>query len=149
MGKSPRDTGGPIVKTGPTAGKNRSRNKDGSWRKKRSDSGKSKKSGGCFLTTAACEYKGLGDNCHELEVLRDFRDQFLLPTNEGQALVEHYYKVAPEILKRISTNSEFQGIWKVIESCVSHVEGKNPEAALAEYIAMVKSLEARYLQEKA
>lgn len=37
---SPKDTGGPVVKTGPTAGQNRSRNKDGTWRKKRSDSGK-------------------------------------------------------------------------------------------------------------
>lgn len=36
---SPKDTHGPIVKTGPTSGENRSRNKDGQWRKKRSDSG--------------------------------------------------------------------------------------------------------------
>lgn len=36
---SPKDTGGPIVKTGPTAGKVRSRNKDGSWRPKRKDTG--------------------------------------------------------------------------------------------------------------
>lgn len=36
---SPNKTGGPVVKSGPTAGKNRSRNKDGTWRKKRSDSG--------------------------------------------------------------------------------------------------------------
>lgn len=40
---SPRNTQGPIVKTGPTAGQNRSRNNDGSWRKKRSDAGKSRK----------------------------------------------------------------------------------------------------------
>ena len=39
---SPKDTGGPIVKTGPTAGQNRSRNKDGRWREKRSDAGKSR-----------------------------------------------------------------------------------------------------------
>ncbi len=37
---SPRYTHGPIVKTGPTAGQNRSRNKDGRWRAKRSDAGK-------------------------------------------------------------------------------------------------------------
>lgn len=37
---SPRDTHGPIVKTGPTAGQVRSRNKDGQWRAKRSDAGK-------------------------------------------------------------------------------------------------------------
>lgn len=35
--KSPRETNGPVVKTGPTANNNRSRNNDGSWRKKRSD----------------------------------------------------------------------------------------------------------------
>lgn len=38
--KSSWQTGGPIVKTGPTRGQNRSRNKDGTWRKKRSDAGK-------------------------------------------------------------------------------------------------------------
>ena len=37
---SPKDTHGPVVKTGPTAGQNRSRNKNGQWRKKRSDTGK-------------------------------------------------------------------------------------------------------------
>lgn len=33
---------GPSVKTGPTAGNTRSRNQDGTWRKKRSDADKSK-----------------------------------------------------------------------------------------------------------
>ena len=33
---------GPTVKTGPTAGNTRSRNQDGTWRKKRSDTGKQK-----------------------------------------------------------------------------------------------------------
>ena len=35
--RSPKHTGGPIVGSGPTKGQVRSRNKDGSWRKKRSD----------------------------------------------------------------------------------------------------------------
>jgi len=37
---SPKDTKGPIVKTDPTAGENRTRNDNGEWRKKRSDAGK-------------------------------------------------------------------------------------------------------------
>ena len=41
-GLSPKDTGGPVVKTGPTAGQNRSRNKNGRWRAKRSDAGKTR-----------------------------------------------------------------------------------------------------------
>ncbi len=36
---SPKDTKDPIVKTGPTAGQNRTRNNDGRWRRKRSDAG--------------------------------------------------------------------------------------------------------------
>ena len=39
MSKSPKYTGGPIVKTGPTSGRNRSRTQDGKWRRKRSDTG--------------------------------------------------------------------------------------------------------------
>jgi hypothetical protein len=41
---SPKDTHGPIVKSGPTKGDNRSRDEDGTWRKKRSDTGVSRKS---------------------------------------------------------------------------------------------------------
>lgn len=43
MNLNPRKNGGPVVKTGPTAGQVRSRNKDGAWRTKRSDAGKKRK----------------------------------------------------------------------------------------------------------
>ncbi len=38
--RSPKETNGPVVKSGPTAGNNRSRNDNGQWRAKRSDAGK-------------------------------------------------------------------------------------------------------------
>ena len=37
---SPKDTHGPVVKTGPTAGQNRSRNKNGQWHKRQSNKGR-------------------------------------------------------------------------------------------------------------
>lgn len=37
--RPPRETRGPVVQTGPNAGKNRSRTKAGTWYKKRSDAG--------------------------------------------------------------------------------------------------------------
>ena len=40
---SPSKTGGPVVRTGPTAGSVRSRNTSGQWRRKRSDAGKKRK----------------------------------------------------------------------------------------------------------
>jgi hypothetical protein len=39
IGKS-KTSNGPKVKTGPTRGQTRSRNNDGQWRRKRSDTGK-------------------------------------------------------------------------------------------------------------
>lgn len=41
--KSPRHTNGPVVKSGPTAGQNRTRNVSGEWRKKRNDAGETRK----------------------------------------------------------------------------------------------------------
>lgn len=41
--KAPRETNGPVVRTGPTAGQNRSRNADGRWHAKRSDAGKKRR----------------------------------------------------------------------------------------------------------
>ena len=41
-GASPKDTHGPVVKTGPKRRQNRKRNKNGQWRRKRSDTGKTR-----------------------------------------------------------------------------------------------------------
>ena len=148
MSKSPRDTGGPTVKTGPTRGENRSRRDDGGWRRKRSDAGKSrekKDKKGCFLTTAACQHRGLSDHCHELEVLRSFRDNYLIQTETGRALVDTYYREAPTICDRISSPEELEEIWMVVATCVSKIEDDQPEAALRHYASLFEALRKRHL----
>ena len=139
--KSPRDTNGPVVKTGPTSGNNRSRNDDGAWRKKRSDAGESKKKSGCFLTTAACMHKGLPDDCYELETLRRFRDDYLLSTSEGVIMVKHYYFVAPEIAERLVDRAELEHVWEVVCRCVDAIGSGRNEEAKCMYMQMVHSLE--------
>ena len=148
MAKSPKDTKGPIVKSGPTKGQNRSRNDDGKWRAKRSDAGKSRpakdnsSSGkkGCFLTTAACELRGLPDDCHELSVLRRFRDDVLVSSGEGRALVEEYYREAPRLVPFVEANGELDNIWTEIQSTVAHIERGNHLAAIATYRYMFERL---------
>ena len=149
MAKSPKDTKGPVVKTGPTKGKNRSRNDDGRWRAKRSDSGKSrdrgsKKSdkGGCFLTTAACEHRGLPDNCYELRILRMFRDEILLTTPEGRVLVEEYYSIAPDLVPLLNDTVVAEQIWECIESTIFHIENGKPPKAISTYRGMVRFLQS-------
>ena len=47
-------------------------------------------SGGCFLTSACTEARGLPDDCHELTVLRAFRDGYLRSQPEGEAEIAEY-----------------------------------------------------------
>lgn len=145
--KSPRDTNGPVVKTGPTAGQNRSRNNDGSWRKKRSDAGGEKKKSGCFLSTAACQFKGLPDDCDELETLRRFRDDHLLKSEHGAAMVAHYYSVAPDIAESLIDPEELESVWQVISHCAQNIRLGHFEQATSEYIALVRSLQHKYLED--
>jgi hypothetical protein len=146
MSKSPRDTHGPIVKTGPTSGKNRSKNTDGRWRAKRSDSGKSRKSGGsfCFLSTAACQFKGLADDCYELEVLRDFRDGYLMTTKDGSKMVKQYYFIAPDITKCLVEESDLNKVWDTVIECVEAIELRRYQDAIRIYKSMVESMQAKF-----
>lgn len=136
----PSKTGRPVVRTGPTSGQNRSRNNDGRWRAKRNDPGKSRdRKPGCFLTTAACEYKGLPDDCRELQVLRGFRDTYLLASIEGQELVERYYAIAPEIAACL-TPDQAEKVWRVVRGCVKLVDVGDFGGAVSLYQAMVQEV---------
>lgn len=134
MGKSPKDTHGPVVKSGPTAGQNRSRRDDGGWRRKRSDAGKTRSNdkGGCFLTTAACRYRGLPDDCYELGVLRQFRDEFLLTSPERAPLVDEYYAEAPRIAADLTPN-DLRVVWETVCTCIADIEAGHREKALSRY----------------
>ena len=148
MSKSPKDTHGPVVNTGRTAGRNRSKNKDGRWRAKRSDTGKSRKSGnsggsGCFISTVACQFRGLADNCYELEVLRGFRDGYLMTTEHGRKMVEHYYSIAPSIAKSLVQESDLNQAWDALVACVQSIESGRYGDAISIYRSMVESLRAR------
>jgi hypothetical protein len=84
---------------------------------------------------------GRPDDCHELETLRRFRDQHLLTTQEGRALVDHYYKVAPDIAERLNQRRELEGVWTVVTQCVQAVDEHRFDDATQLYLAMVRSLE--------
>lgn len=58
------------------------------------------------MTTACCEYKGLGDDCYELQTLRNLRDEYIRKQPYGEELIKNYYKEAPEIVIKIKKSKD-------------------------------------------
>lgn len=68
-------------------------------------------SSGCYLTTAAVDTVGLADDCWELQTLRRFRDNFLVLSSGGRALIATYYACAPELVRRVSRRPDARTQW--------------------------------------
>ena len=101
-------------------------------------------SGGCYLTTACCDFKGLPDDCHELTVMRNFRDTYLKAQPYGEGLIKSYYEDAPSIVNFINNqpNCEeiYQDIYAQIQKIVTLVETAENEKAIILYMCMVYEL---------
>ena len=91
-------------------------------------------SGGCYLTSACVEAKGLADDCPQLQTLRIFRDGYLRETDCGAEEIAEYYLIAPKIVAAIkargSSKEIFEQIYRdLIIPCVKLIEaGNNSEA---------------------
>ena len=120
------------------------RGADGAWRGNRSDAGKPRPSKGisgrgkraCFLTTAACEERGLSDDCTELTTLRRFRDEVLHFSEAGHRLVEEYYEEAPGLVPLVRDSDESERVWRDIQATVAHIERGHHEEAIASHSSM-------------
>lgn len=70
--------------------------------------------GGCFITTAVCEYMGWADNCELLETLRKYRDEYMLADPERSKLVREYYDKAPGIVDALKKKPGANMVWRYI-----------------------------------
>ena len=69
-----------------------------------------RRGGGCFIATAA-----FGTSmAHEINVLRSFRDNFLLRESAGRKFITLYYRVSPTIAKMISKSSALRFATRVM-----------------------------------
>ena len=104
----------------------------------------------CYITTAVCESQGKADDCYELELLRSYRDSYLLSSGDGQALVKEYYNIAPTIVNRINRQENpaeiYEKIWDCwLSGCVRLIEEGEKEACRERYMEMVYELKERYM----
>lgn len=100
------------------------------------------KSGGCFITTAVTKSKGLPDDCAELQLLRKFRDDYMLTTEEGKSLVATYYAIAPVIVAKLDLLPTSASIYARLDSlfiqpALHRIGSGEFDVALGIYTALV------------
>ena len=105
--------------------------------------------GGCFLTTACISAMNLPDDCLELQVLREFRDSFMMNKPSGKDAIQEYYKIAPGIVEAINKQKNSEEIWSEIYNSIRHavnlvLSGKREEASQF-YRDATLSLKEKYL----
>ena len=103
-------------------------------------------SGGCFMTTACCKHRGLPDDCEELQVMRVFRDDYLLRSTDTAALVHDYYRIAPAIVAAVNARPDRDALWEDvyqrIRSIMASIEAGLRDKAIEDYRAMVLHCQA-------
>lgn len=108
-----------------------------------------KKDSWCFITTAVTLSLGKKDDCDELNIMRRFRDAFIVESSDNACLVQEYYRIAPIIVQKINAlsnaDSIYLSLWqKYIHPCILAIDCSNPSKAVTIYLEMVKDLSAQY-----
>lgn len=66
--------------------------------------------GGCFIATVAFSGSRIQDPGSQLDILRRFRDEYLLTNTPGRAFVRFYYRHSPPIAEFISERESFRAV---------------------------------------
>ena len=104
--------------------------------------------GGCFLTEAIVAHGGIEtDDGPTLTTLRAFRDGYMQETPERRAVVARYYEIAPRIVAEIPRgHGDWAWIGAQVDEAVAAIASGADDRAFAIYVAMVRRLEARWLE---
>ena len=104
----------------------------------------------CFITTAVCEAQGLPDDCAELTAFRAFRDGYLRSCDDGAALIDEYYNIAPGIVSCINVCENRAEKYaeireKYLDACYADIQAGRNARCKQRYVRMVRELEREYL----
>lgn len=103
--------------------------------------------GGCYLTTACITYKGLSDDCYELETLRKFRDNYLMSNDSYRSDVLEYYSFSPKLISEINGDEKTlnQIYDQLIVPCISLIEEEKYDEAFRHYKLFSLELKSKWL----
>lgn len=109
---------------------------------------KDSSSGGCFLTTSCVEHAGLADDCHELQVLRRFRDDYVAALPDGESILAEYYLSAPTVVRRIQSSRQrgevLDRLFGTVREAVALIESGHYQQAFDTYATTFRKLKTQY-----
>lgn len=99
----------------------------------------------CYITTAVCESLGKEDDCEELNLLRSFRDGYMMSVPGGEDMVLEYYNTAPQIVSVINTLPDPGKVYRelydrYILPCIDMIKHDKMKECMAHYRRMVENL---------
>jgi hypothetical protein len=105
--------------------------------------------GDCFITTACTVAMGLPDDCAELVILRQFRDEYVRQLPNGDKIIDEYYRIAPAIVRKINERPDhqevFTALFRQIEKAVQLIRERRYSEAFVDYADVVKRLRKEYM----
>lgn len=102
---------------------------------------------GCLVSTTVCEALGKADDCNELTILREFRDEHLLHTHHGRTLVEEYYNISPALVERLRSRALHEpGVFEHLYAehlmlVVNSITAGDYDAAIYQYRQMLAAID--------
>lgn len=114
---------------------------------------KTQDSSGCYLTGACVHSVGLPDDCEALNILRDFRDSYMMKNEEMREDIYRYYTFAPRIVQRINRQDDSSNIWaeiyeNLVKPTVEYIKTGDYEKAYFLYKEYTLHLETIFLKNK-
>ena len=103
----------------------------------------------CYITTAACQMRGMDDECEELNLLRSYRDSYMMQMEDGEEKILEYYDVAPSIVKHINMRPDadriYDRIWNdYVAPCIVLIREGKMEECMSLYSRMVLDMKKEY-----
>ena len=105
----------------------------------------------CFISTACVLSKKLPDNCHELTILRKWRDILQSEDEEMKKMIEEYYVYAPKIVAQINLEPNSLEIYdtlynELVLPTVHYLEEGKIDVAKSTYIHIYEKLKEKYIK---
>ncbi len=105
----------------------------------------------CYITTAVCNTLQKDQDCYEINLLKEYRDQYLFFADQGEAVIHDYYDIAPTIIKRINKSADSERVYHTIwttylEPCIQCIEQNKKEECRDIYTQMVQNLYKEYME---